>query len=891
MKPRLPSSGPRRRATLLALLVLVALPAVLLWEPLFRGFDYLPFDSTTFPPLSCALDQAEIDNRKAGSNWDITEKSQVCAPEYRLARAEIEEGRFPHWNPYVRAGAPLFATAVSGFAQPLHWFFLAFDPNRAFGFVAWIAFTLAGVFMFGFLREIGLCIGPALFGAVVFQLSGTLAANGHFYMRMETLLWLPAGFWALERLSKQRGVARIPALCGLAVSLGLCWLSGFPPYALAISFAFGLYVLVLALRALRGEGTGSAVALGAWFGCAVLCAIGLAAVQLVPMLDHFPNTERDLNQTTANLTAQGFDPAGLLGFFMSAPFGSGIESPELPYSKNPLIHMLWSRADPATGKLHFPINFNYTEYAIWLGSLPLVCMFLALFRPTVRFRYFAVSALLLFAALATGGVAYGLVGWFPAFQASSPFRMMAPVCFFGAALAAMGLEVAPTLTRRLRGVAIAVPSAFAVACTAVWLYTASIASDGAGAIRWMTDGIAKGWMSSYPDVAGNAKTLEGLFGSTTVPALQHMSDQAGIAALCFVAITVWLVLLQSRRIGNMRTMLPWLAIGLTALELVLGARHINPSFPHRNEPDTPVHRFLREQRVAHRESGGFMVARVGSTPTAPTALPPNLLIPEGIRDLNCYQWVDKRSWRPFRELYGPSQMLREYWVRTLPADDRLQRGLFDLFGVRYLLSNEEIPKLGPPATKPLIGPSGGFWIYERKTALPRAFLVPEAEVVGDDDTAVQRLIAKDFDPRARVLLQPSTAIAHLDAMADPTKIAAAKVRFLEDTTSELRLLIDDCPGAWLVLTDTALPHWHTTIDDNKADWHRANLCFRALWIPPGKHDVRFVYSTSPFIRGLLLTAFSAAVLIIALCWWYGHQTRRDPHVVDTETPFGESSPT
>ena len=117
--------------------------------------------------------------------------------------------------------------------------------------------------MLGFLRSIGIGWLAASFGAVVFQLSGTLAANAHFFMRMEPLIWLPAGFWALERIFHARGAQRLPPLAGFACALGLCWLAGFPPYALAVSIAFGLYILELVRRTWAQQGIKARVVLRA----------------------------------------------------------------------------------------------------------------------------------------------------------------------------------------------------------------------------------------------------------------------------------------------------------------------------------------------------------------------------------------------------------------------------------------------------------------------------------------------------------------------------------------------------------------------------------------------------------------------------------------------------
>lgn len=880
LTPKLLRSG---QGSLLAAFVLLLLPSLLLHRALFLGEDFVPFDLTTFAPASVGLEPEEIAHRRQGGNYDITEKLSICVPEYQLARTELSEGRFPHWNPYVRAGAPLFANALDGFAYPPHWLFFALQPERAFGFVAWFAFALAGLFMFGFLREVGLRVLPSLFGAVVFQMSGTLAANAHFFMRMETLVWLPAGFWALERIFKQAGVRRIPAVCAFALSLGLCWLAGFPPYALACSLAFGLYVVALGLRTWRMSGVKPAAGMVAWSGLGILCGIAIAAIQLLPMIDYFPEAQRELTQDAAGLAAQGFDPAGLLGYVMPAPFGHPTETSVLPYAHNPLLYLVYSRADPQTGRLFFPINFVYTEYAVYLGAIPLLCIVLGLLKGSVRFLWFALPTLVFFLALATGDGVFRLLGWIPVLQSSPPMRFVAVACFFGAALAAMGLDVAPAPGRLRRWAAVGVGGLMVGLCLLCQITSEGMLRDLEGTKQTLVREIGARWSSSYPEVASDPDVVLRWIGPYTEAALDRFSSQALYGAIAFLLATAWLVFLPGLGMRGAwrrraQSLLVGSAVALTALELLLLAMPVNPTFPRREPSDTPVHRFLREQRLGHRAEGGFTVARVAREVQEPVAFPPNLLIPEQIRDLNCYAFVDRRSHLPFRQLYGPDQMIRDYWLKALPADARLDLPIFDLFGVRYLLTTEEIPRLGKPATPPYEGPGGAFWIYEREKALPRAFLVPEAVPVATDGEAVDRLIAADFDPRARVLLHDVAEGSELQRTADPSRLAQATVRFTLDHPQEIEILVRDSPGAWLVLTDSAMSHWAATLNGGDIEWHRANLCFRAVWIPAGDHELRFTYHAASFLSGLIVTSITLGALLILLLWWNGHPDKRAPDV-------------
>ncbi|MCB9881076.1 MAG: hypothetical protein H6832_05355 [Planctomycetes bacterium] len=861
------SRNPRStRQHVLACLVLLALPALLLFESLFLGNDFVPFDHRVFPPASVVLDDARIAELRAEGNWDITEKTMLVVPEFDVAKQELEAGRIPHFNPYVRSGAPLFANVLDGFASPMHAPLFFGRTEARFGIVAFIAFSLAGLCMFGFLRELGVALVASLFGAIVFQLSGTLAANAHFYMRMETLAWLPAGFWALERHAKT-GSWRSAIV--FALVLALTWLAGFPPYALVCCIAFGGRMAWIVIEAMIRRGVGPASRSALALGTATVLGLGLAAVQLVPMLDYFPESQRNLSQSLDELVSQGIDPLALLGFAMPYPFGTTIGQATVPIEHNPLLHWFWTRTSPSSGRLFWPISYNHTEYALTIGVLPVVCVIASLFA-RVRFRILGSLALVIAFLLATGGLLFqAATRALPALASTPPSRFVGVCCFFAAVLAGIGFGV---LVDRFQKLGRRTTATLCIAACATVLAFAlamrGLADDPPHALAHMIEKLGAHWKTSYPDVAGDPKQLEDWFGPYVVESYRRFANSLLVAALSLFAIAIWLVSLPLATDTRYRTRfiaLVTVAITLTAGFRLAHARHLAPSFPAplpgKTIDTNPVVEFLRKQRSDHAPDGGFMVARVAERASLAIPLPPNLLMKEHIRDLNSYAFVDANSHRPFVELYGPGQMVRQYWVQALPADERLSRGLFDLVGVRYWLSTKRFELLGEPVFTFEEGKHAQTYVYENQGALPRAWLVKQAKRATTDVEVIVRIIAEDFDPRTELWLHdvPPSVISGESTDKGPSD---ATVRFVRDEPTSLRIAVENSPGAWLVLSDAVFSHWNASIDGQATAWHRANLMQRALFVPPGTHEIGFDYDPAPFRYGGIASIIALVACIV-----------------------------
>jgi hypothetical protein len=61
----------------------------------------------------------------------------------------------------------------------------------------------------------------------------------------------------------------------------------------------------------------------------------------------------------------------------------------------------------------------------------------------------------------------------------------------------------------------------------------------------------------------------------------------------------------------------------------------------------------------------------------------------------------------------------------------------------------------------------------------------------------------------------------------------------------------------------AYPGWHAEVDGRERPIRAADLAFRAVAVPPGRHTVRFFYRPTSVIPGGVLSP--AALLAIVLC--------------------------
>jgi hypothetical protein len=174
-------------------------------------------------------------------------------------------------------------------------------------------------------------------------------------------------------------------------------------------------------------------------------------------------------------------------------------------------------------------------------------------------------------------------------------------------------------------------------------------------------------------------------------------------------------------------------------------------------------------------------------------------------------------------------------------------------------------------------PSGsgrGGRVFSNRTAAPRArisYRVVEANGLDEAlhlatslpaDTVVLEADQRSPEtPRQRDSQPQDAASASFASRPEEPPVAPVRgpdtslptsVGFLRDDALEVSLEATLATEGYLVLADTFYPGWTAALDGVAVPVRRADVLFRAVKVPEGRHEVAFRYAAAPFHRGLLL---------------------------------------
>jgi hypothetical protein len=198
------------------------------------------------------------------------------------AARQWKAGNVPLWNPYKRIGAPLLADPVAGALYVGNFPYLFSDDQPRYAQLEQVAFVhalLAALFMFAFLRTIGLGPQASGFGGFVYASNGLVVWLAGSYIQMQnSLVWIPLILACVHRAATGERFWLWTVAGGAVVSLQ--FFSGYPEYSLYSGLIAGGYALSLALA-------GQTRGLRPLFGLATIYSVGLAlaAVQLLPAVE------------------------------------------------------------------------------------------------------------------------------------------------------------------------------------------------------------------------------------------------------------------------------------------------------------------------------------------------------------------------------------------------------------------------------------------------------------------------------------------------------------------------------------------------------------------------------------------------------------------------------
>lgn len=828
-------TSPTRRELLWAALALAACVTVLLWEPLTHWRER----TFTTADLLQRYPYFRIEPDHVPRNALLCDPVLEFLPWIEFARGELEQGRFPAWNPLNGCGVPFWANGQCAVLAPSTLWHCLFDTKPALLASAFFESWWIGLFTFLFLRRLALHAWAALGGAIVFLSCGhnsLLLAYPH----TGVIAFLPSALYCAESLVQtfeRRGPrrARRWTLALLATVLAMAY-GGHPESLFFASATLAAFVAsrlaALGWAEWRGRSASSiAVPLAVRFAFVASVALACAAPMLVPTLDYVLRSTRA--QAIAASGHEALDSTTWPRYAFPDVLG------------RPIDGALFAPREP-------PPNYETANLA-YVGALAMLLAALGLRRGVAR------AATLPFAVIAVvwlpwahdlGGFARVLglipgVAWIPHYVGQAPWAL------------AIAVLSAAALDRVLSSEHVASRARAAVFLA---LSGAATAITFRGALELVAQRAVR---HSVPaELVAAARAHVGTLGSALVVG-------------CFaIGLALAANRLAARRLG--------VALALAVL------------FVQGPLTQSRYHVACEDRFVAPRTAALDTLAReVGDARVlilSPVGVPPHVNMRYGLHLVTTYDALGVFEYeRLLHAVLDPSRA----WQATLTADARA----LELLGVEFVAIDS------PGASAPPRTPSGtprAHWmgtpdeleeaaqldsavLYRLKSTRGRAWLVPNGFVQHDAEGALRYAAAAAFDPYTAVVLGPDLPVdfaaraawAHPPGPRTREQLALERAAVLGSVDSELehpgflRLRVRQSSAQYLVLATTRDAGWSATLDGHPAPLLQANSAFMALDVPEGEHLVELTYRP----RGWSVALVSAALgLASALAWCI----RREP---------------
>lgn len=691
-------------------------------------------------------------------------------------------GGIPWWSSGAGNGFPLLAEGEGGFLYPpTMLLYLALPDGLALDWSVLGHQVLAAMGLWAYLRARGLRGAPTLLGGLAWGFGGFLVSHTLYLGMQNAAAWIG---WGLFAAVTGRGWL-------VALSVGMMGLAGHPQAA-----AFG--GLLLAGHALLARG-----GLG-WIGAAAV-GVGIASPQLVATLE----------LVRSSMRAGGVDAAfAHIGALPAVELVKGV----LPYAFG------FDRpADVAQTYYHRGVGYwgpgvNSWETTFYLG-IPVVVLALAGARRARGWAALAVVA----TVLMLGGPAWDLVRLLPGFGGFRfPARFGLWLSVAVAVLAAHGLDrlarsaLPPKLRARLLWAAAVFPLLTGVAHLALRV--------GEEPLRAM--GEARFEAQAAFEAAHPLPALEDPLAAAALPP----PEREDVAAIPAKVGRILADLRRSTSPTSPRVLVPVaLLLGVAAfvrrpralLALAVADLWL---FGHDLHPRTPV----EQTREAPRWLADAMTEPGGPRLTVLDRRVPPALDTAVLSSSLGLLWGTNDVLLP-----SPLLLLRNDALLALAGLDigeagrvHVGRYLANLdvarrLGVRWIATVHTVPGLVPVVRGPVN-------LYTDPGALPRVRMVPCVDGVADAGEALA--VVEREDPRRVV------AVEGWEDGCAPDGASARLLRY-----ADLRVEVEANGPGTLLLADTWYPRWLATLDEVPVAIGRADVAFRAVAVPEGRHLVVFTY--------------------------------------------------
>ena len=729
----------------------------------------------------------------------------------------FNQGAIPYWLPHANAGMPFMAAFHPGVFYPPSLLFFLDDTTYALNLFYVLHFMILGVFAFLLARSWNLSFVAALCCGITGMLSGFMVASTLVSNFFIAAVWLPMIFWMFHQFWVRK---HIGYFIGLIVAIAIQTLAACPEINIMTMLLLYAHSLCFIPRA---PGFSGIARMTASLGLAVILALGLSALQLVPTANLVKHSFRDGGLSYEKHTHWSMQPSKFIALAIPPDYRKYLNNSS---SLKPVPEMQAESSDqniPKEPSVDFKGHSSKTSkvdtqdlsgllHTVYMGLISLVLALLCFFFRREKVVVFWGAVFLL-------GVLLALGKYNPLYEAIY----------------------------------------YAIPFLALFRYPEKYFYISAFAMVFLT-GYGLDFLIQYTrerqiKMFRVLTVLIVIFGVIGLISLWKPSLSPGYSLGLLIAFSFSYVMFYFRKMGQ-----AWftaLVLMMIFVDLSIKGMEFLPLIDRKYYEEKPL--------LANIMSDSFGKYRIYSGKLKET---PNSLMYPNAPTRRAGVIAGKEHLYPFMGMiYGlehvngfPGLALepkdnilwKSVFVKSLP--DRRERILirsnakYWIDGDRPTVYQDNHPLILPDRVKIL------------KSALPRAYLVPMVKIPEEGAHVLNTYYDESFDPLKKVLLNEEVDFKESTHFKGTVENVAYRPNHVTVKTSQEG-------NGFLVLMDSYFPGWTVRVDGQERPILRANHFYRAVQLGPGQHTLEFDFMPEGMKTGLMVSGFSLLLIIFGGLFW------------------------
>lgn len=703
----------------------------------------------------------------------------------------------PLWNPYAFSGMPFMGDPEAGFFYPFTLAFYVIPVNLAFGYLFIIDFFLIGLFTFLFSRLISLSREASLISGVTMMLGGTFSLfiyEGHLFVA-DTIIWFVAILFFFElALSKKKPFLGIIS----AVPISLSLFAGHIQPLIFSLLAAGIYVLLrlLSEKTLRKnfKTLGTYLCIPA---ISLIIGVLLSFVTVLPSIELAKYSIRQSGLSFKFASDFSLPPKQLISFFLPHFFGSPVNS------------TYWGKG-------------NFWSLCGYIGIIPIILAGFGIFlaKKKKALIFFAIGVFALLFSFGNYGplfpIFYKFVPGFNNFRV--PTRFLFVYGFSFSILAGYGTDYLfkPGGQTKL----------FAKKSANIILFCGFVVFLFASLV--------------YFNINGPVLFEKIILKNSYAQGIDHhilyrlINIDLFYLSLFIISFGFILYLLSRKIISYKISKILIFAIIVTDL-LVFGEAFYTTKNPSDVFKPPSAITFIKNDKSKFRVfdiSGQTLTFLNSQRLESATGINPVFL-----KDYQKFLWLAgdhlENPYENFFDFYNIKNTL-----------------VLELLNIKYVIAKKPLRVNGLSQVY-----HNDFYVYKIDNTLPRAYVVPYARILSDQNEVLNSIRSKTFSPKEEVIITDNLPQNKIST----TTFEKATITAYTPNKIVVRAKTPD--AGYLVLSEVWYPGWKASDNGKEVKILKGNGIMRVIPLTKGQHTIIYTYSPRLFVLGAIISSLSYVFFI------------------------------